>query len=138
MIDVRTPNRVILRYFTEPSLGASGFVFFGDDLRMRLSVCSQNCSQKCSQKPATPVFMRHGGKSPIFRRKKTDQVNDLIRFFVPRSPLDPESKVSSAQVPRRSVRREKGPPDLFLFPPHPIFRLIQVVSFSCTTVTIVL
>ena len=25
---------------------------------------------------------------------------------------------------RRSVRREKGPPDLFLNPSHPIFRMI--------------
>ena len=32
-----------------------------------------------------------------------------------------------------SVRWEKGPPDLFLFPPHPIFRMIVLpgVLFSC-------
>ena len=34
---------------------------------------------------------------------------------------------------RRSVRREKGPPDLFLNPSHPIFRMIVLpgVLFSC-------
>jgi len=48
--------------------------------------------------------------------------------------LDPGSKVSSPRKwLRRSVRREKGPPDLFQFPSHPIFRITprNAKSESC-------
>ena len=44
--------------------------------------------------------------------------------FSCRRGLEPGFKVSSARRPRRSVRWEKGPLDLFLIPPHPIFRIL--------------
>ena len=45
---------------------------------------------------------------------------------VPMSSLNPWFKVSSPQVAIRSVRWEKGPLDLFLYPPHPAFRIFNL------------
>ena len=45
-----------------------------------------------------------------------------------------ETRVQSRKPTGRlaqSVRREKGPPDLFLFPPHPIFRTLWSFFRSC-------
>ena len=68
-------------------------------------------------------WLHRVGSSPIFRRVK-DKSQQMLRliFYCAEESLEPGFKVSSAQVPRRSVRREEGPPDLPLDPPHPIFR----------------
>jgi len=50
----------------------------------------------------------------------------LFFFYQAEESLEPMG--SSSPRPdglRRSVRWEKGPPDLFLFPPHPIFRITK-------------
>ncbi len=82
---------------------------------------------------------RRVGSSPIFRieNKKTQTSNrlGLFCFHMPRRPLTPWVQgLLATEWLRRSVRWEKGPLDLFLFPPHPIFRLAKK---SITSISVV-
>ncbi len=61
------------------------------------------------------------GSIPITRLKKP-QDESPGAFFKRRRTRTQGSSLLGAKLLRRSVRREKGPPDLFLFPPHPITR----------------
>jgi hypothetical protein len=51
----------------------------------------------------------------------------LLFLIVPKSPLKPELQgLLGTKCLRRSVQREKGPLDLFLFPLHPAFLVIAL------------
>ena len=62
--------------------------------------------------------------SLVFRTiKNKGKAFSLPLFFMCRgSPRTRSSRSSRRRATRRSVRREKGPLDLFLNPPHPVFR----------------
>ena len=83
--------------------------------------------------------------SSALKKKRPRHKPRSFSFSVPKRTLNPGFKVVfaplrsaqsrglpdlvrlAAEWLRRSVRWEKGPLDLFLFPPHPIFRLSSFV-----------
>ena len=67
-----------------------------------------------------------GFKSHLPQENKRVKPKGLTLLFCAEESLEPRVQgLLGAGRLRRSVRREKGPPDLFLNPPHPIFRIIM-------------
>ena len=87
----------------------------------RRSVRREKGSLNLFQKPPHPII-----------RMIRERISDAQFFlFTMRNSLNSGFKVFSPRLARRSVRREKGSPNLFQKPPHPIIRRISGGDRRC-------